>query len=488
MSTEFKALERVDRKAAYELQEKIDEIRSNAENAAKKAREKALRESESKIQQIRQENIQRERQIIQSLRSETDNKLAQQDAEHRAALLDMSESLQKKLDKQSDEFGKKLENVIIQNQNDINKLRIETHGLINDLTTDINNAFKEQIEINKSHQNQINHIKNDVRSLQQNISDQKSWAKELLKNCKLNLSEMENDIAVKRFQKQELERAKISVLNAENLIENSPQAAIGNLTESRIDLMEIREKSQISQAIFESLYQQSLSGIKTLIEKTEHSKQNTKTQDTDVDLVFWTNGRYTEFEEKVNALEQKIKTALQNPEISTEDMTNIIKEISLLESEEEDLVKEAVSNIELSQNRVETANEIINKLLSDGNYILKNDDDEGYISDDFREGYFATLVDNGNQDISMTVMVESVLDETDNSVKNMVYIQRNGNVKQNDILVQENRDLIKKFLSKDGDNVSNIDLPDAKVFDSNAMKSKKLTKDQKVKLKLKLKL
>jgi hypothetical protein len=101
---------------------------------------------------------------------------------------------------------------------------------------------------------------------------------------------------VKRFQKQELERAKISNLNAENLIENSPQAAIGNLTESRIDLMEIREKSHISQAIFESLYQQSLSGIKTLIEKTEHSKQNTKTQDTIVNLVFWTNGRYTEFE------------------------------------------------------------------------------------------------------------------------------------------------------------------------------------------------
>jgi hypothetical protein len=173
----------------------------------------------------------------------------------------------------------------------------------------------------------------------------------------------------------------------------------------------------------------------------------------------------------VNALEKKIKTALQNPEISTEDMTNIIKEISLLESEEEDLVKEAVSNIELSQNRFYTAEKIIEK-LSNNNFIIKNeDDDQGYIAEDYREGYFATLVDNGNQDISMTVMVESVLDETDNSVKNMVYIQRNGNVKQNDILVQENRDLIKKFLSKDGDNVSNIDFPDAKVFDSNALKN-----------------
>jgi hypothetical protein len=295
---------------------------------------------------------------------------------------------------------------------------------------------------------------------------------------------MENDIAVKRFQRQELEKVKRSVSTAENLIDNAPQAAIANLTESRIDLMEIREKSQISQAIFESLYQQSLSGIKTLLENTKHNKLNTKTRDTHVDLAYWTNGEYTKFEEKVIALEQKIKTAIQNPETSIEDMTHIIKEISFLESEEEELVKAAVYNIELSQNRVETADEVIKKLLSKGNFIIKNEDDEGYAEQDYRKGYIVKLVDNGNHEISITVRVDSYLDETDNSVKNRVNFLRNDNIKQNEGLVEEFRNLIESDLYTDGRNVTRINLPDEKVFDSNALKYKKLTKEQKDKLKL----
>lgn len=484
MSTEFKSLERVDREAAYELQNRVNKIRQDAANAAIQAREQAIRESQARINQIRQENIQREQQVIQTLRSETNNKLAQQDAQHRAALLDMSGALQNQLNQQANDFRNRLNDVRTQNQNDINQLRTETNNLINNLATEVNNAFEIQNEVNRNHQAQINSVKNDVRNLQQNITDQISWAKDNLNNCKTNIAEMVADIAVKRFQGQELDRVKKSVLNAENLIETAPQAAIGNLTEARLNLMEIREKAQNSQAIFESLFEQSLSGIKTLIEKVKHNKTETKVRETNVDLNHWTNEKYKDFEDKVAKLESEIYTALQNPNINTEKMTDIIKEINFLEFEEESLVIEAVRNIELSQNRVETADSIINELQEKGNFIIKKEDDEGYVANDYREGYYATLVDRGNQDISITVMVDSILDDADNKLKNKVVIQRNDNTQQNPALVQEYRDLIETALKTNGGEVKRGNVPDERVFDANALKNTKLTKVQKEKLKL----
>lgn len=484
MSTEFKSLERVDRDAAYELQNRVNKIRQDAANAANQAREQAIRESQARINQIRQENIQREQQVIQTLRSETNNKLAQQDAKHRQALLDMSGALQNQLNQQASDFRNRLNDVRTQNQNDINRLRTETNNLINNLATEVNNAFEIQNEVNRNHQAQINSVKNDVRNLQQNITDQISWAKDNLTNCKTNIAEMEADIAVKRFQSQELERVKKSIANAETLIEIAPQAAIGNLTEARLNLMEIREKAQISQTIFESLFEQSLSGIKTLIEKVKHNKSQTKVRETNVDLNHWTNEKYKDFEEKVTKLESDINTALQNPDFNTEKMTEIIKEINLLEFEEESLVIEAVRNIELSQNRVETADSIIQELQEKGNFIIKKEDDEGYVANDYREGYYATLVDRGNQDISITVMVDSILDEADNNLKNKVIIQRNDNTHQNPALVQEYRDLIETALKTNGGEVTRENVPDERVFDANALKNTKLTNAQKEKLKL----
>jgi hypothetical protein len=484
MSTEFKSLERVDRAAAYELQNKVNQIRRDAANAANQAREQVVRESQVKINQIRQETIQREQQVISTLRSETNNKLAQQDAQHRAALLNMSGALQNQLNQQAGDFRNRLNDVRTQNQNDINRLRTETNNLINNLATEVKNAFEIQNEVNRNHQAQINSVKNDVINLQQNITDQISFAKENLANCKSNISEMENDIAINRFQGQELERVKKSVSNAETLIASAPQGAIANLTEARLKLMEIREKAQISQAIFESLFEKSLSGIKSLVENIKHNKANTKTKDTNVDLVFWTNDKYTNFEEKVNKLEKEVSNAMQNPAINIDGLTDIIQNINNLEFEEENLVVEAVRNIELSQNRVDTADNIINQLQEKGNFIIKKDDDEGYVASDYREGYYATLVDRGNQDISITVMVDSVLDEANNSLKNKVIIQRNENTHQNPALVEEYRDLIETALQTDGSEVSRKNVPDERIFDANALKNTKLTKVQKEKLKL----
>jgi len=484
MSTEIKSLERDNPAAAREIQNVFNQIRHHSTNAANQAYEKASRESQARINQIRQENIQREQQVIQTLRSETNNKLAQQDAKHRQALLEMSGSLQNQLNQQASDFRNRLNDVRTQNQNDINRLRTETNNLINNLVTDVNNAFEIQNEVNRNHQAQINSVKNDVKNLQQNITDQISWAKDNLNNCKTNIAEMEADIAVKRFQSQELERVKKSIANAETLIETAPQAAIGNLTEARLNLMEIREKAQISQAIFESLFEQSLSGIKTLIEKVKHNKSQTKVRETNVDLNHWTNEKYKDFEEKVTKLESDINTALQNPDFNTEKMTEIIKEINLLEFEEESLVIEAVRNIELSQNRVETADSIIQELQEKGNFIIKKEDDEGYVANDYREGYYATLVDRGNQDISITVMVDSILDEADNNLKNKVIIQRNDNTHLNPALVQEYRDLIETALKTNGGEVTRENVPDERVFDANALKNTKLTNAQKEKLKL----
>lgn len=482
MSTEFKSLERVDRAAAYELQARVNNIRQDIENLTGEARRVAELFAKEQIEQIRREAKLREEAIINDLKNK--NKLAQQDAKHRQALLDMSGALQNQLNQQASDFRNRLNDVRTQNQNDINRLRTETNNLINNLATEVNNAFEIQNEVNRNHQAQINSVKNDVRNLQQSITDQISWAKDNLTNCKTNIAEMEADIAVKRFQSQELERVKKSITNAETLIETAPQAAIGNLTEARLNLMEIREKAQISQAIFESLFEQSLSGIKTLIEKVKHNKSQTKVRETNVDLNHWTNEKYKDFEEKVTKLESEINTALQNPDFNTEKMTEIIKEINLLEFEEESLVIEAVRNIELSQNRVETADSIIQELQEKGNFIIKKEDDEGYVANDYREGYYATLVDRGNQDISITVMVDSILDDADNKLKNKVVIQRNDNTHQNPALVEEYRDLIETALKTNGREVKRGNVADERVFDANALKNTKLTKVQKEKLKL----
>lgn len=481
MSTEFKSLERLDREAAYELQERLNKIRQNIANLTGESRILAEKLAQEQIEQIRREARLREESIIKDLKNK--DLLSQQDAQHRAALLDMSGALQNQLNQQAREFKNKLSDVRVQNQNDIKSLRTETNNLINNLASEVNSAFEIQNKVNRNHQAQIDSVKNDVRNLQQNIADQISWAKENLANCKSNISEMENDIAINRFQGQELERVNKSVSNAETLIATVPQGAIGNLTEARINLMDIREKAQISQAIFESLFEQSLSGIKSLVENIKHNKTNTKTRETNVDLAYWTNGKYTDFEEKVNTLEKEVNSAMQNPAINIEGLTDIIKKISILEFEEENLVVEAVRNIELSHNRNVIADLAINSLL-DSNFIIKNEDDEGYIAQDFREGYYATLVNRNNEGHCVTVMVDSVFDEEKKELKNRLDIQSNTNNIMDIHSMQGYQQILSDAMKSAGGDVKNLNVEDAKVFDANAIKTTKLNNEQKQRLKL----
>lgn len=482
MSTEFKQLERVDREAAYELQKRVNQIRQEAANAANRAREQAERSAQSQINSIKLENAQREQRIINELRSDTNNKLAQQEANHRAALLQLNSSLQNQLNKQATDFRDRLDILRQQNIDDIENLRNETNELIDELTEEMQGAFERQDEINVQHQTQINNIKGEVRNLQLNISNQIAWAKETLVECKRNSKEMDQNIAVRRFQGSELERVKKSISNAESLIESAPQAAIGNLTEAFIELMDIREKALISQVIFEKLYEQSLSGIKALIEKSKQNKAETKVGKTSVDLNFWTQGKYAEFEEKVSNLEKEVNAALNDSNVNSNTLTEILKQISILEAQEEILVIEAVKNIELSQNRVETADKIISKLQNEGNFIIKKDDDEGYIAKDYREGYYATLVDRNNQDISISVLIDSELDDSDNSLKNRISIQRNDKTHINPALVEEYRDIIESGLKEGDSDVIRQKVSDEQVFDPNAIKNTKLTNEQKKKL------
>ncbi len=482
MSTRFKQLERVDRAAAYELQKEVDRTIQNAANAASQAKKEAERIAQIRINQIRSENAQREQEIINKLKKDSDNKFAQQEAKHREALQVLSNSLQNELNKTVSDFENNIAEVKRQYGHDIKRLRKETTKLIDNLSSEMNRSFEEQKQINSNHQRQIDGIKAEVKNLYENIDNQKDWAKEHLVECKRSIQEMENDIAVKRFQENELNRVKKSINAAENLIKgDAPQSALGNLAEAMIDLMDIREKATTSQAIFDTLYQKALENIKALITRSEHKKENTKVDETKVDLTFWTNGKYKEFEDKVEKLRGKIDSAVKDSEIDIQTLQNILEQITVLSAEEELLVIEAVENIQLSQNRVEIADTIIDKLEHEQNFILKEENSEGYVASDFREGYYATLIDKNNKDICITIMVESELSKADGAIISKVSCQRDDALDINPVLLQNNRDVIKECLQGKGVETNNINVEDKPVFDSEALKHAKLTAEQKEK-------
>jgi len=105
------------------------------------------------------------------------------------------------------------------------------------------------------------------------------------------------------------------------------------------------------------------------------------------------------------------------------------------------------------------------------------DNEEGYIGQDPTEGYYATLVNDNNEKINISITVEG------DDLESRISIQSNSD--PNDLTALEMsslRNLTNKALTKDGCEVKNIEVEDKKVYDPNALKTTKLSPEQKRRL------
>ena len=544
MSTEFKSLERVDRKAAYDLQNRVNKIRENAKKAAKQAREQAQGEAQAMMDRERKKHIERETAKIAEIKANADNrlarqeaehrdavkkseartrntiakesakqrqamrqsenriknKIAKQDAEHREAILKQTKLMNHRLRQQSSEFQSKINAVQRQNKNDINKLRNETKKVTKNLSTEMDKAFKQQDEINANQQGQINTInseindvrsqiatvKADVKNLQQNIENQEEYAKELYESCIASINDFKEDIAVRRFQKEELKRIINSVNAEKNNINIAPQGSISQLTQARLGLMEIKEKAAMCQAIYDSLYENVLANAKGLLNRMQENENNTFHEEENehgevvqhkIDLDKWTKNIYSTLKDDVVNIERKLHEALDKPEIGLNELEELTSEVQVLEVKHEDLLANAVNEFSSSLERSDIANEVIEKLLDEGFSVQDNGNEEGYIGEDPTEGYYATLVNDNNDQINISITVEG------DDLKSRISIQNNSAPGElTAIEMASLRNLTQKSLSKDGCEVENIDVEDKKVFDPNALKTTKLSPEQKRRL------
>lgn len=177
--------------------------------------------------------------------------------------------------------------------------------------------------------------------------------------------------------------------------------------------------------------------LENMINKIEN---NTTIQKVKIDLNFWTEWKLAELKKNVSSAKEQLNNYKNiSDTIARETLWHIFS----FNQNAEEIKNEAIRKINLSQERVEVADQIINILWKYWNFICKEWDDIGYEENDFRKWYTFSLTFNWNRDNKLNITIDTFRDDQDWSLeKNKIKVDI-SKYYGNRYLVEEIKELIK---------------------------------------------
>lgn len=140
----------------------------------------------------------------------------------------------------------------------------------------------------------------------------------------------------------------------------------------------------------------------SLTDGNENVIRNENGEMAKIELDFWTEGKYGELENRLEAIRKEMVEGLRNPSYTIDNLDNALVEIQSIDQQQNELVIESIKRGNASQIRAEMADAIIEHLEGQRFQVIER----GYENCDARNAYFIKLND-GASEIVVVVNPES---------------------------------------------------------------------------------
>jgi archaellum component FlaC len=510
MSTKFKALESINRNAAYELQNAINAQESRLNAISNQNRELARVEIQNSINQLRREQETVNQNIINQLqaqRNETNQQLIDLEIRHRLALNQRANQLHAAIVKQGERFGQEILNLSNETHNrisnldinlradmrsqenrinsNINDLRTHTSKIVSDLANNVNKAFEQQQDqINTLDQNirstksEVAQIRDELNQLYTKEGNNTRIANQLMERCSSLIESAKSNVSINRFELDALNAYIGKYNNVSILGLSAPQAVMATAFEIYNGLLDLQEKAQVKQAVFDLLLEETLTSAEALLKIMNHNRNNTfftnskgemlvdeNDNQLKVEIDYWMNGAYNELQNRLISLKQDLEGNRNDIYLTLQALESSLSEVKALELKEREMVITAAMRGIASMEREALRDEVIESLKENLFFVQE----EGYAGDDLRDATYATL-ENGNG-TNLTVIVKA--DES--LLKNQVLIQRNDeNILESAGEAEQIRDIIRASLQANGNEITGLAVRDESHYDTAALSRVKL--------------
>lgn len=338
-----------------------------------------------------------------------------------------------------------LENQANEFNQQLSTLQDWTQTSLNNLASDMNQKFGEQ-------QNQIDACVKNIQNIYDREKDLTKQANDRLQDLNgllMTFDQNNNHEKYAEGRYRQLIR-RFEDINGSNVPSQSVIMGAISITNDIFDLEEEIAKEKL---VFESVYNQTLSIAKELLEIMKNNRTNLyftnengqKLEDEDgnhiqIEVNFWTDNQYSVLEKQAQQIHTELIKKEQNPELNRELLLQLQQQLHEIKIEQERLVLTACEKGILSTNRGEIAEDILEAFEQQGFWLKESEDSFFYEGNkekntqyDYREGVVINLINDIGTELTIRIVPERK--------KNKIHFHRNDN---RDMTEQEYMELLEE--------------------------------------------
>lgn len=449
-----------------EVNNQIERLRRLLQAQIREAQRAAGEQATERARKIQEEQIRRIKESIRALDESTRRNLDAMDQRHRQQLQEitqrvyediaqsqrkMQERINSQLEDMAADFTGQIEDLDTriqrQRQQDIQTINHQMEIIVNDIN-DMAQSIDDRFKENES---QIANIQDDLADIRKRFQDEDELARQTVAAAKALLDVVEKRTMLDRFIPQEAQNVRLTM---QWLMENQNHgAALTAAAGQAINAIRLAEIHALQEkAKHDALVEVAMTQVEKVLavvnENREVEREVKGGKPMKVECDFWSEGEYGRLEKELNDLKAELEDRY-NGKLTEERIKAILTRSAVIEGRIMQISAESVAKAILSEERVETVEDIINAMGEKGWMLkgLKEGKPEnaymgGEEDHDWRKGVFAVLENNLGEEI--TIIVDPV---TLNQNQLIVHQETSGKSEQE---VQQQMEAIKQQLCEIG--------------------------------------
>lgn len=426
-----------------QLEIKIYDEVGKEKTARIQAMQRQKRELESTIH--REVGKEREDRIdaMRRQKKELENRILHEVGKERAERIKQVNRLDNKIDnlevelkndiiRVENEFNKKINIEKIERQRAITNLRDWTAG-------NLQQQREEYLTIAQQQQNEINNIKQDVQRIFDREHMNRETASAFIDDLKRQIKEAETQLPHEKFAPGEIARLKDRIAIAESNLNSMEQAAIAGAQAVYVNLVTLRQKIINKEQEFAIYHSTALEAARGLFENIrKNRKVELEEGAEEVEVNYWTNGKFHELEKEIESLVDKLVSDKAN--LSLESIKQTLAELEEKNAEQDKLIEEAIERVISSQLRAEMGDVVVDALEQEGFSLVES----GYEKEDQRKIYLVKI-----KNIAGTEIVAAIIPDDATNTNTLSINTRDSRI-LNEAATVERMEEINRILGESG--------------------------------------
>ncbi len=414
-----------------DLPERLNAIKQEAQREL----QQRLAPLEERSRQQEQE-AQKLRSNLASLERDTHRRLQQQRRDFQTALREAESRQQDALQAETQRLEDAMREGFAEQRSLLLRITAEQREEYLALNQSLDQKFTELITEERQARQQLE------LQITQEKQDKLQLAKDWLHDVEIIWQQIDQNYQHERFTPGKLADLKRSLDLARNNVESGvPEAALGMLQQTYLDLSDLRMELEQRQQEWEFFYSATLEDLKLLIQEVQANRecemeigQGDESQKFRLEVDYWTNGRLSLYEQEL----QKIETRLRSEEstLTLETIQDLARQVEEQRPCLEDIIEQARDEILSSQLRAEIADKVAEVLGGMGYILIEPERNAIYEGGDQRRAYVLKLKDANQGEVVTIISPEG------NAGQNSVSINSFGSILQDEAATKQNAEAI----------------------------------------------